>query len=456
MANYWLSILGNYSVPNTTLYFQSPGSVVDSLNNIYTIITSDGSQTYSINNGTYVIGGGIAKHDENGKFISRIDFYDTAAATTTFYVRSIAIDSSDNIYILAWDGNTNNTNSTSNSYLIKLNSSLQIQLQLKITGGFQAASTYDAIHIDSFGNIYIMGRFYYDTNIQYPGIIKYDSVGALSWASKIAIGNGTTTPSAITMDSQGNLYATFNWYDSSVSRYKALLVKVNGTNGNIIWSKIYDGTSNSYIYKVLIDSNDNVYVINVYTDSSYRTQVVKYNSTGTIIETFALNNSNGGSMWGYNMSLDETSQHIYLVGYSNSGLTSHGILCKIDMQSDTLVYSRQFGVPSSSNPSYIYHIKLDPNKDLILTGKVSITGNSNYAHNYGFIAKMPNNGTGTGTYGFTQYSGGTIQYGFGTVNGATISDTSLTATIVAPTTSYASCGRILYSSNTPIDWNMPS
>ena len=85
------------------------------------------------------------------------------------YLQAIRLDSADNVYVVATDSNSNTL------YLVKYNSSGALQWQRRVTG--LTTNQNGQMAVDSSNNIYIIWNVSNTSNV----VLKYDSSGAIQW-----------------------------------------------------------------------------------------------------------------------------------------------------------------------------------------------------------------------------------------------------------------------------------
>ncbi|KKM75449.1 hypothetical protein LCGC14_1390130 [marine sediment metagenome] len=228
--------------------------------------------------------------------------------------QALALDSSNNIYILGYSFSGVFPNIDQDTFLFKFNSSGNLLWQT-MWGGSDRDYGSDIL-IDSLDNIYIAG----DTNSYGAGssdvfIIKYNSNGTKLWES-IWGGTDSEDCSKIAFDSEENLYITGG---TRIGSYKSIyLVKYNNS-GSIKWESIWSrGFTGDNSYDMLIDSSDNIYITGstTYWSSNVRSVVlIKFNNRGDELWW----KSWRGISWGYDsiygevLALDSV-ENIYIAG----------------------------------------------------------------------------------------------------------------------------------------------
>ncbi len=200
--------------------------------------------------------GGIAKYDPNGTSLTLNS--DPGA------VGDIAIDSNNNVIAI------------SNTHIFKYDSNL-------IVPGFPlpVSTTTNAISvaIDSSNNIIIAG-YDEDSGDRSFKIIKFDSSGNLLWAKTYGTTDDGVNDFAygVTVDPNNNIIAT------GVSGNEMLTIKYS-SSGSQLWAKTYkEGNYNTRGLGVVADSNGNIFVSSFFSDSLNQDNwlVLKYDSNGNV------------------------------------------------------------------------------------------------------------------------------------------------------------------------------
>jgi hypothetical protein len=191
---------------------------------------------------------------------------------------AISLDSSGNVYVVGdsdstWGSPLNaHTGGHSDGFVAKLNSSGVLQWNTFIGGtdddGVRAIST------DSSGNLYVVGYSYgpwgsplnaYAGGYSDGFVAKLNSRGVLQWNTFIG-GTGGDGASAISIDSNGNLYvggdSTISTWGSPLnarSGWDAFVAKLN-SSGVLQWNSFVGGNDADYACAISIDASGNVYV----------------------------------------------------------------------------------------------------------------------------------------------------------------------------------------------------
>jgi hypothetical protein len=121
-------------------------------------------------------------------------------------------------------------------------------------------------------------------NITEITTIKYNPDGTELWVNRYDGNNGAGgTPSAMTIDNQGNIYITGRSFNRSLGD-NYITIKYD-SSGRQLWDAMYDGTGKGFINEanaLFVDNNGNVYVTGKCgQDSQYVTyDTIKYSPDG--------------------------------------------------------------------------------------------------------------------------------------------------------------------------------
>jgi len=225
----------------------------------------------------------------------------------------IAIDSSDNIYIVGYTGSFG----TGNGDLCLLKYDGSGVLQWNVTWGGTEGDGGTAIVLDSSSNIYIIGTTSsFGSGLLDICLLKYDSSGVQQWntfwgGDKYDYGND------ITIDTFGNIYITGQTESFGSGGYDICLIKFSNS-GVLQWEKILGGSANDYGMALVSDSSDTIYLggyTNSYGKGQYDLYLAKYNNSGILLS----NQTWGGDHIDlcYAMALD-SSGNIFFAGTTNS------------------------------------------------------------------------------------------------------------------------------------------
>jgi uncharacterized delta-60 repeat protein len=229
------------------------------------------------------------------------------------YAYSVAVDSSSNMYVCGEVFDS----STVSSYIqiAKYNTSGTIQWQrgLVPAPGYFGANA-RSIAVDSSGNVYICGFVYLSGSSEFQ-ISKYDTSGTIQWQRSLGSTGTTETGYSVAVDSSGNVYVCGS---SDTSGYSNIQIAKYNTSGVIQWQRSLGGSGsvNDEGYSVTVDSSGNVYVCGRSNASGNQDiQIAKYNTSGTIQWQRRLGSSAVDE--GYSIAVDYYS-NLYICGKSNA------------------------------------------------------------------------------------------------------------------------------------------
>jgi hypothetical protein len=356
-------------------------------------------------------------------------------STNFIEARSIATDSLGNIYIVG----TVQISSTYNYQLVKLNKFGVIQWQKSLGASSQTCFGY-GITLDPSNNVYVCG---YILSVNYAvGVVKYNGSGVLQWQVGL-------TPAGVGYSIAYDAYNS-TLYCCGLEGSSSLLFQIN-SSGTVLWKKRYgnSGTGETTVFRSVTASTTGTsntvgyyssgttnYVSFIQTDSSGNTQWSKYtlrsnHDQGNAVALDSANNfyltgyskfstddlylakanSSGilqwqrllvsaptiRNMYGQSIATD-SSNNVYVLGYRTTGfgIPDTLVLAKYN-SSGAIQWQRQ--ITTSGTQIIGYGIKIDSSGDMCICGAVFPSSTSNI-----FLARLPADGSGTGTYTIGGYS----------------------------------------------------
>lgn len=192
----------------------------------------------------------------------------------------IAIDATGGIYIT---GKSWNFNSSYDYVTIKYDATGTEQWVARYNGSGNGRDEAVALELDGSGNVYVTG-FSWGSAGNYDYLtLKYDAAGVLQWmASYNGPGNGDDQPSALAVDSSGNVCVT-GWGADSNSLFNFITIKYNNA-GIEQWVVHYHGpgNGNDQATDLVVDDFGNVYVTGNSLSSAgdYDYTTIQYNTAG--------------------------------------------------------------------------------------------------------------------------------------------------------------------------------
>ena len=394
------------------------GVAVDSSDNIYITGTSLGTNVFgsSVTSGTsdniFVV-----KLNSSGV----IQWVYTAGGNGRDRGRKIALDSSGNVYVVGYYQNTvdfGGGNVTSNqsfdAFILKLNSSGTFQW-VKSYGGSNGNDLGRDVAIDSSDNVYMLGAF--RTTVDFGGgnvtsngnadvfLVKLNSSGVFQWVYT-AGGTGDDGVRALALDSGDNPYITGNFASTvnfgsgnitAANSNDLFILKLNssGSYQNIYTSNIDTTTKAKGLF---IDSSGNIYATGTFqntvnfgggniTTSGKDIYLLKLNSSFAFqwVKRFAVNNGEAGPAIGTAVTVDEDG-NVYTVGEIAGtfdlgggtqalGSNEEAYIVKHD-SSGTFQWSKTFGGVGGYD-NRVQDIVIDSNDFIITVG--GITGNTDFS-----------------------------------------------------------------------------
>jgi hypothetical protein len=386
------------------------------------------------------------------------------------YISGIEVDNSGNVYVGA--------SSASIGYQVfiaKFNSNGVLQWQRTLETA--SSPLYDvenlSLAISTGGDVYFTG-FGASSRLL---IAKYNTDGVFQWQRTLGTSNANEGY-AIAVDSSDNAYVAGATDSQGAGGYDGVIAKYN-SSGTLQWQRVLGNTQNNFLYGIALDSSANVHVVGDTTlvggTDEVRT-IAKYNTSGTLQWQRSLSSVGSTLDQASSGVAVDSSGNVYVSGKRFASGTSDSFLAKYD-SSGTLQW--QTGLLKSSLSAVInYKIDVDDSgnvyavgaiQDGALVAKYNSSGvlqwqrqlvsdvNSNEGKSiavssagivyvggyflyydpiseqdipYAFAAKLPTDGSLTGTYGG---SGGNVTYAVTSNTVYTPTETSATSTLTSAT-----------------------
>ena len=306
---------------------------------------------------------------------------------------AVATDSSGNVYAT---GRTNDAGQGGYDWLVaKYNSSGTEQWQ--ITFGTNSPNNEEAngIDVDSSGNVYVSGTHIISGTAQSGwAIAKFNSSGSLQWQKYLYTNSGDYA-FKLAYSSQGDVYVC-GQATAGQGGDDAVVAKFDGSSGNLQWQRGLGASSSQNWRNLAIDSSNNIYLIGS-DGANSKALVAKYNSSGTI--QWQKYFGHGGWQGGTGIAID-SSDKIYITGISdnNAGPGSNCVyIAKFDTSGD-LEWQRSLGSTQSDGSGS--QISVDSSHFYI----AAYTAGGSQSGDNILVAKLPVDGSGTGTYGDFTYA----------------------------------------------------
>ncbi|MDD5360490.1 MAG: SBBP repeat-containing protein [Ignavibacteria bacterium] len=232
---------------------------------------------------------------------------------------SLAVDDFGNAYIT---GTATNASSLSECVTLKFDSSGNLRWTNIYNFGVNQPDYGKVVKIYKNKSIYVFGGSALNENENDLLLIKIDSSGTQEWVRRNRGRNVSTEAADMVLDKSGNIYVT-GLSIVSQTGWDFITVKYSG-NGDTVWSRTfdYDHLVNTPT-AMAIDSLGNIFVtgqsINNSTNKAYLT-VVKYDSTG-VLKWYKVYQHDTLNFFDLGMCIGvDKNNNIYVTGYtSNSG-----------------------------------------------------------------------------------------------------------------------------------------
>lgn len=419
--DYWIATLGG-SVDDV-----GKGIDVDSSGNVYVI--GDTSSSGAGSNDAL-----IAKYDESGV----IQWQRTLGGSGYENGMQIKVDSSSNAYLI---GQTQSGGQGVNDYLIaKYNSSGTLQWSRTLGGS--SGDVGNGIAVDSSANVYVIGYHSFDFKPRF-GFAKYNSSGAIQWQRTLGTTSESDVGHGIDVDSSGNVYVFGETNSSGAGGDDFLFAKYN-SSGTIQWQHTLGGSNDTKGRAGVVDSSGNVYIAG-YTNSagagSFDLLVAKYNTSGVIQWQRTLG---GTSSERGNAIAVDSSGNVYVSGLvSSAGAGSNDFLIVKYNTSGVIQWQRMLGGTGNDVSN---GIAVDGSGNVYVNGTTTSAGNNQQF----LIAKLPGDGSLTGTYGSFTYASSSLTDASSSLTDASSTLTSAASSETDASISLTSSSSSLTSSTTTL------
>jgi len=326
----------------------------------------------------------------------------------------IAVDSSGNIYLAGYL-----TGSSQDFYVAKFNSAGVIQWGRTIPDGQGVNDASYSVKVDGSGNVYACGFTYPAGLSKSAFIVKFNSIGDALWRKVL---DGVSEARSVYLDSAGNVYISGL---ANIGGVNKILVVKYSSSGTITWQRSLGSADAAQSNGMVVDSSGNVYICG-FTGATTAAIVAKYDSSGSLLWQRQIS---GGTNTVYTDIAIDSSNNIYLSGYYiTSGTTNALVVTKYD-SSGNLQWKNTI---SSASNVYGYGVTIDGNNDVVVCGLISIGGTADI-----LVAKLPNDGSKTGTYTVGSTN---VTYGNWTYTEGSASLTSATSTLASTNVTYSVYG----------------
>jgi len=193
----------------------------------------------------------LVKFDSNGQY----QWNRTWGGSKYDFAHAVALDSSDNIY-LAGKYRYDNLRSDSDVCLVKFDSNGQY-LWNRTWGGSYDEEAY-SIALDSSDNIYLAGYIIVDDGPMDFCLVKFNNLGDYQWNSTWG-GSYDDHAFDIALDSSENIYLAGFYTIVNDIDFDFCLVKFNNL-GEYLWNRTFGGNGMDWATSIVLDSSDNIYI----------------------------------------------------------------------------------------------------------------------------------------------------------------------------------------------------
>ena len=389
----------------------------------------------------------IAKYNSSGVIQWQRSIGISNNSHDNFY--GIAVDSSGNSYAVGaiQYGPSGNTD----IFIVKYNTSGVVQWQRTLSGSDHDIGM-GGIALDSSGNNVYIGNYTKSSGSGNYDIhtAKYNSSGTLQWKRTLGGSGLDYNEAGIAVDSSGNAYITGNTNSSGAGGYDAVIAKYN-SSGTLQWQRTLGAGSNDYsVGEPAIDSSGNFYIVgNTRSGGAGGADILiaKYNSSGIVQWQRTLGGSN--TDMGTGITID-SSDNVYITGYTDESISPQipmNIMIAKYNSSGDIQWQRTLG-SSTSGQDYGYGIAADNSGNIYVTAQQSAIGAGGLDI---FIAKLPDDGSSTGTFGVYTYAASSLSSAAISLTSSSSSLTDASSSLTDASSSYSSSTTTLTSSITNLE-----
>ena len=406
-GSYWISVIGE------TQALPSPGDNdatelvaidVDSDGNAYSVGFSQAAVTpASMGLAAYII-----KHDTDGNVVWDKDLYASASGTDRGQFNGLGLYSSGEPYVFGAGFYPNNNLSV----VVKYNTSGVVQFMKGLSsvfGEFKGGGVSPSGN--PYGGGYMSPPFGQQADLTYH---RFNSSGAIQQGVQLNVDSGVAYD--VEFDSSNNAY--INGFAKIGTTYNTFgAFKVN-TSDVIQWGSFWGDPSDSQSvgngdHTIAVDDNGSVFCSGHHNSPTQTFQLVKMNqSNGNKVWNKAVTISSGDPELHRALAVDP-SGNIYAFGDTTNSSDSvrAATIAKFNT-SGVLQWATRLTV-SGSEATRAEDIKVDSNGDIRIVLRSKITNSANWSS---IVAKLPSDGSKTGTYGDWTYTDVTSTLTVGTGN----------------------------------------
>ncbi|MDI6809776.1 MAG: SBBP repeat-containing protein [Candidatus Eisenbacteria bacterium] len=259
---------------------------------------------------------------------------------------AIALDSEGNVYVAAMSYDT----LTAFDYaLLKYTESGSLVWDMRYNGSGNGYDIPTALDLDSMGNIFLTGLSRGTGRADDYWTLKCSPSGAVLWERRYdGPGNFEDWPYALLVDGSGNVYVT--GFSSGADSVADCVTLKYSDSGTLLWEARYNGPSNRWDRgsRLKLDGSGNVIVAGATfgPDSSYDYLVLKYSPSGALLWDRTLNRTAHGWDEATALAID-ASDNIYVAGLSTGYGTSYDYLTAKWFPTGVLTSAMLYGGPGN-------------------------------------------------------------------------------------------------------------
>lgn len=193
---------------------------------------------------------------------------------------NVAVDTNDNIIAVGYQQSNTNNSADSAFLVVKYNSSGTIQWQRSFDKNIYDHILY-GVATDSNDNIFISGHIEAGLDTI---VAKLNSSGTSQW-QKSFTGGSVDISRAITVDSSDNVIVGAQTRSTGAGNYDFHIIKMNNSDGSVQWQRTLGSSGNDIAEGIATDASGNIYVVGYSPAPAVGANdviIAKYTSSGSI------------------------------------------------------------------------------------------------------------------------------------------------------------------------------
>lgn len=199
--------------------------------------------------------------------------------------------------------------------------------------------------------------------------LKYDKFGNEKWIRKYPTYSGDyLRPTFSELDKENNLIIVGN--SDSTHSYDFVTLKYS-SNGNLIWSRMYDAGNIDRANSLFIDNHSNILIAGFTFLNNYGDYLIlKYSPEGDTLLNLNINGQDSSSDDEANIILSDTAGNIYVTGASQStSFRMDFLTLKLNSNGDT-IWSKRY---KTQLENFAYCLSIDKNDNIFVSGEGELT-----------------------------------------------------------------------------------